>query len=199
MTLIIFLLPVSAFARSNGYVSGFLGVNMAKDASISSLPNFVDKLDYDPGVYVGGAIGGDLGAVRIEGEVSYRHSEIDRITDEFGTTYNRVSGAVGALAVMANMFVDLTVNAPITPYVGGGIGIASLSIDDVDANGLRFYDSDNEAVLAYQLGGGIAIDLNRNTALDLGYRFFGTSEADFVNSSLKYQSHTVMMGLRYTY
>jgi opacity protein-like surface antigen len=100
---------------------------------------------------------------------------------------------------MANVFFDLTARGPITPYVGGGIGIASLSIDDVDVDGIHYYDSDDEAVFAYQLGAGVAFDMSRNLALDIGYRFFGTSEADFANSSLEYQSHTVMLGLRFTY
>jgi opacity protein-like surface antigen len=198
----VMLLPVTAFAARGGYISGFLGVNMAQDVTVDStslgIP-FSDRVEYDPGVFVGGAIGGDLGVVRIEGEISYRNSEIDRIRPEGGTSTGNVSGDLGAAAFMANMFIDLTAGAPITPYIGGGVGIATLSLDDVDADGFHYYDSDDEAVLAYQLGGGIAFDLSRNVALDIGYRFFGTEEADFANSSLKYETHTVMMGLRYTY
>jgi opacity protein-like surface antigen len=201
---LVLILPVTAFAapRATGYGSIFIGANMAVDDSIDTYDpyydrTFTDDIEYDPGIYVGGAVGGDMGIVRIEGEISYRQSQIDQITLEGASSSSHVDGDVGVLAIMANVFFDIPTGGPVTPYIGGGIGFASIAIDDTRVDGYYYSDSDDEGVFAYQLGAGVAIDLNRRLALDIGYRFFGTSEADFAYTSMEYQSHSVMLGLRY--
>lgn len=198
------LTPAAAFADRyrgggvGGYAGILLGVNMGNDIDITDnyyVPAYVDRLEFDPGVYVGGTIGSDFGPLRLEGEISYRGSDVDSITfegDSFPTPGG--DGSVGALAVMFNAFLDLETGGPVTPYIGGGIGFANLSIDDVP-----YYNDDDDGVFAYQLGGGLAFNIQRNMTVDIGYRFFGTSDADFEYASMDYQSHTVMLGFRFLY
>jgi opacity protein-like surface antigen len=202
----------AAPARPGGYFSGFLGVNIPQDADVDSTDyltgnSFNDRVEFDPGVAVGGAVGYDYGYWRLEGEISYRHSEIDSITEKVtNERFRSVDGDVGALGFMANAFFDMHNDSPITPYWGGGIGFAVLDLSDttgVDQDGVPtaiYYDG-NDAVFAYQVGAGVEIALNPFLSLDLGYRYFGTSKATIDDDSaqstrFKLESHNALVGLR---
>lgn len=205
--------PVVAGAtspRPGGYVSGFFGVSAAADTDVTSIDNqfgdvFNDRVEYDPNIYVGGTGGYDFGHFRLEGELSYKHAEISSITDDTGFRFRGVDGNLGALAFMANAFVDLHNNTPVTPYFGGGIGFAVLSLSDTfgsDNSGrLLLYPDDDTTVFAYQAGGGLEIAINPSLSLDLGYRYFGTTKGTFdsdwiTTTKLRYESHNGMVGFR---
>lgn len=215
MTFAIPAICAAAPARPGGYVTGFLGVSVPKDSSVTTsdfLNNntFSDKVEFDPGVYIGGTGGYDFGIVRVEGELSYKHSDLKSITDQAdGYQFRNVDGNLGVLAMMFNTFFDLHNDTPVTPYVGGGIGFASLHLSDTYGTDTRgttvqrplLYLSDSDTVFAYQLGAGIAIALNRRLSLDLGYRYFGTDTASFggdwtTSTKLKYESHNAAVGIR---
>jgi opacity protein-like surface antigen len=207
--ILLVIVPTSAFARGGrGYIGAFLGANFGEDTTISDYSytwtTYHDNIEFDPGVYVGGIAGVDFGMLRLEGELSYRNSDVDRIDLEGIGSVHGGDGNVGALAMMFNAFIDLDMGGPVTPYLGGGIGFANLSVDDIpyyDAYDYYDYydDGDDDTVFAYQLGAGLAFNINRNMVIDVGYRYFGTEEADFEYASMDYQSHAVMLGFRYTY
>lgn len=193
--------------RPGGYLSGFLGVNFPRDADVDSTDyeynaTYNDEVEFDPSVAVGGTVGYDYGFLRMEGEISYRHAEIGSVTDRSdGYRYGSVDGDVGTLAFMANTFIDLHNDSPITPYVGGGIGFAVLNLSDTtSAEGPLYYEGE-DTVFAYQAGAGVEIALNPFLSLDLGYRYFGTSEATIdedspLSTKFKLESHNALMGVR---
>ncbi|GLI40087.1 outer membrane beta-barrel protein [Geobacter hydrogenophilus] len=192
-------------ARPGGYFSGFLGVSIPRDADVSStdfVNTFNDRVEFDPGIAVGGTAGYDYGFLRLEGELSYRHSEIKAVTDTSdGYRFPGVDGDLGALAVMANAFFDMHNQSPITPYVGGGVGFAVLNLSDTTSTDGPLYDKGDDTVFAYQAGAGVEIALNPIMSLDLGYRYFGTSKATFDEGAVtvtkfKFESHNALMGLR---
>ena len=207
---------LAAPARPGGYVSGFLGVNATRDTNVTSTdfttvtPGvFEDRVEFDPGINIGGTGGYDFGMMRLEGELSYKHGEINAITDKSdGFRFRSVDGSLGALAVMFNGFFDLHNESPITPYFGGGIGFAALHLSDtfgtdtrVGVTRLLLYPEDDATVFAYQAGAGLEIALNRRLSLDIGYRYFGTAKAkfdtDFASTTeLKFESHSGAVGIR---
>ena len=102
-----------------------------------------------------------------------------------------------------------------TPYVGAGIGIASVSVlglKDVNVpNGGVAYGADNtETNFAWVAYGGIAYDVNESVTLDLSYRytdlgevksgtvtaFDGTSSYAGVDLG-RVTSHDLMLGMRW--
>ncbi|MSM40985.1 MAG: outer membrane beta-barrel protein [Geobacter sp.] len=204
---------MAAPSRPGGYVSGFLGASMARDADATTidygtLTTYNDRIEYDPGIFVGGTGGYDFGYVRVEGELSYRHAELKSVVDrDTGDSYHNMDGNLGALAMMGNAFFDLHNDTPVTPYFGGGLGLAVLNLSDTygisASTGSRdfLYSEGDDTVLAYQAGAGVEIALNRKLSLDVGYRYFGTSKATFDKdisrtTDLKLESHNVAVGLR---
>jgi opacity protein-like surface antigen len=192
------------------YVSVFAGVSIPVSTNVTtndfySNSTFNDRVEFDTGAYGGGTAGFDFGLLRLEGEISYRHSDIKSITDQSdGFQFQNVDGNLGALTFMANAFVDLHNPSPITPYFGGGAGFAVLNLSDTIGGApaqVLLYPNGSETVFAYQVGAGIEIALNRMFSLDLGYRYFATDKASFEANSisttnLKLESHNAMVGLR---
>jgi opacity protein-like surface antigen len=215
VTLAIPALCAAAPARPGAYVSGFLGATVPTESNVTSSDftsgtSFDDRVEFDPGIAVGGTIGYDYGMIRLEGELSYRQADIKGVTDQAnGFRFGNPDGSLGALAMMFNAFFDLHTGTAVTPYWGGGIGFAVLRLSDTFATDIvggapqrvLLYAADDDTVLAYQAGVGLEIALDRQFSLDLGYRFFGTSKARFdadpvSTTTLKLESHNALMGLR---
>lgn len=220
-TIFVLLFPAlswAAPARPGAYVSGFIGATVPRDTTVNSsqfsstgtLQNFTDEVTFDPGINIGGTGGYDFGYLRLEGELSYKYSEIKTITDTAdGFRFGNPDGNVGVFAVMGNAFIDLHNESPITPYLGGGVGFANIHLSDTFGTDIStgtpdrplLYAEDDDTVFAYQAGAGIGIALNRRLTLDIGYRYFGTSKARFgqgfdPTTEFKYQSHNAAVGVR---
>ncbi len=180
--------------RVGPYVSGFIGMTIPADADAGF---FNEEIEFDPGLNVGGTAGMDFGAVRVEGEISYKEADVDTITDRgTGQTFRGIEGGLEATAFMVNLFVDLHSPGPITPYFGGGVGFAALHQSEIYDDFGTFYVADDEMVFAYQAGAGLEVALNRQVSLDLGYRYFRTSEATFADTEMEFESHNATVGLR---
>lgn len=198
-------LPAVASAapyRQGPYIGGFIGVTVPEKTDATSYAGDVynDRISFEPGVNGGGVMGFDYGGVRFEGEVSYKDFKFDSVTDDTGARYKIVDGGVDTTAFMANVFIDLHNQSPVTPYFGGGVGFAALHLNDTfgyDSNGVELsYFSDDDVVFAYQVGGGLELPLNRQLSLDLAYRYFGTSEASFFDTEMELTSHNATVGFR---
>jgi len=208
------MIPAISFAmppRPGPYVSGFLGISVPQNVDVTGFDANIDineRVEFDPGVNIGGTGGYDFGFIRLEGELSYKYSNISMVSEKSGgDTFANTDGGVGVFAFMANGFFDLHNDSPVTPYIGGGIGFATLHLDDTFAtqrstgNRVLLYPSGDATVFAYQVGAGLEIALSRRLSLDLGYRYFATDKARFDNdvyttTNLKFESHNFAAGVR---
>lgn len=195
--------------RPGPYVSGFMGISVPLNTNVAGFDYYVDKsfderVEFDPGINLGGTAGYDFGIFRLEGELSYKEGEIANISDKAGTyRYRNVDGTLGALGMMFNAFFDLRNASPVTPYLGGGIGFAAMHLSDtfVPGDRLPIYQEDDDSVFAYQVGAGLEVALNPRLSLDFGYRYFATTKARFgtnldIATDLKFESHNTAVGLR---
>ena len=216
LMLLIPALSSAASTRPGGYISGFIGATIPRQADVQTTQfgvgpgTFNDEVEFDPGINIGGTGGYDFGFLRLEGEMSYKYAEINRITDTAdGFQFGNPDGNIGVFAMMANAFLDLHNGSPVTPYLGGGIGFANLDLSEtigtditvIGPERILLYPEDNDTVFAYQAGAGVGIALNRITSLDIGYRYFGTAKAQFgqgldPTTRLKYESHNATVGVR---
>lgn len=115
------------------------------------------------------------------------------------------NGRNKAYNLMANAFVDLGTYSGLTPYIGGGIGVAystyrsaigdrncvdqSSSIGNTTSN----FECDDPSVyegavqserqynFAYSLGAGLSYRFSRNASVDLGYEYFSVPQAKYIS------------------
>jgi opacity protein-like surface antigen len=217
IALVILAIPTICSAmppRPGPYVSGFFGVTFPVNTDVTSTQygpgatTFNDRVEFDPDIHIGGSGGFDFGFLRIEGELAYKNGEMSSISEQVSKVkYANVDGRMGVYSMMFNAFLDLRNPSPVTPYIGGGVGFATLSLSDTfgtdSSTGYRtrLYRSDDDTVFAYQAGAGLEIALTKMLSLDLGYRYFGTAKANFNKNTstateLKFESHNASVGLR---
>ncbi|NNG04015.1 MAG: outer membrane beta-barrel protein [Inquilinus sp.] len=201
-----------AKAQSDFYLGGHVGLNYAADSDLvdDALLSGTDRaaLDYADGTAFGGAIGFALDDIRTELEVTYRENDIDSVTFFSPTGTLPASGTVDSLAIIGNVYGDLDLGGPVTPYAGAGVGFTLLSFDDVtDSNGLLF--AGDEVALIGQLILGAGIELTSNLTATLDYRYVSASPVRLNFNpaypdgtiagrrfDIDYQTHALMLGMR---
>ena len=114
---------------------------------------------------------------------------------------NDVKLKVGAQTFFVNAFFDIHNSSPVTPYIGGGLGLAILSAEvSIDEEGSF---SKNKTNFAWNIGAGAAWKVADNVALDFGYRYadFGKATVTLDDESVKAKAnaHEVLLGLRFTF
>lgn len=177
------------------YGTGKIGLNL------QSLHNANHGLsgDQDQTVGLGAAIGYDFFPaaampVRIELELMYQTEA--KHSDSGSTLKNSVS------TVFVNGFYDFHTGTIFTPYVGLGIGTAWVdSRGSVNEHGAG---AGTETNFAWNVGGGVGIELSYNLTLDLNYRYAGFGTARTGSSSLgvadgSLRTHQFLAGMRYTF
>ena len=151
------------------YATLFGGAAWAADTHVAwQGNNFLT--DYKQGFSVGAAIGTNiLETVRGELEVSYLKVKGDT-ANEGGPTW-LLLGNVKTTYVLANVWKDLALAYGISPYLGGGLGMAFVDIDiNLCSPGICPAQGKNVA-LAGQAGLGVRLNVAGNVTLDVGYRF----------------------------
>ncbi len=193
------MLPSLALAQMPpGYYASMAGgANLTTDSDITGTGINLTA-DFNNGWGLAGAVGYKYrSGLRVEGEISFRDNEADRVGSS--TTNN---GDVHSFGFMGNVLYDFG-DGMIVPYIGAGIGFANVSFDAITPVGGSVVD-DNDTVLAYQGIAGLAVPLNDLVAISLDYRYFATMDPDFTTDSGtsvegEYANHTFMVGLRFSF
>lgn len=196
-----FLISSTAMAAEpNWYVSGAGGATWFESADSRAGGSSLET-SFETGYALLGAAGRQFGnGFRAEGEFGYRNAATDKTQLNSGPEFN-TDGSVSALSFMANGYYDFDVGMKIKPYIGGGIGGARVSANDIRINGTQLVD-DSDVVFAYQAIGGLGYDLTRNLTAFVEYRYFATLDPTFNASGggdyeSQFMSHNAMLGLRY--
>jgi opacity protein-like surface antigen len=201
-----FLAPNNVFAGDKKiYFSGSVGALFAQDSKLSSqdatLSAFATandaKVDTDTGIALTAAVGMEfMPQVRGEVEYAYRTVSVNQVKSNVGNA--NLQGGVNINSLMFNAFYDLELKSSWTPYIGGGLGVAWTEADGFGGLGVTFQDQ-TVSDFAYQGMAGVAYKASDNLNLNVGYRYFGTSDADFTLLSASIDSHAVEFGLRYSF
>lgn len=158
--------------------------------------NGVSELDatLDPGNAAALAFGFEwVDGWRFEGEASWRRSEFERIGN-----VALDDGRAEIYATMANVYYGLRKGATVNPYLGAGIGVAQLSVDNLAIGGATVDDSGT--AMAWQGMAGVDLNLSPSWKLSLEYRYFSLDEISLTDSLLTpfktdYQASTAMLGV----
>lgn len=197
-------LALPTIAHAQWYVGADAGVNFLQDSDIKSKDSSNDKstAGNDTG-YALQAHGGyafkpfSFATPRLEAEVGYRNSGLKSLTD-----VTNASGDTSSLSFMANGVLSFLPNRSWHPFVGAGIGMSRISAE-WKVNGSKEVD-DSDWVFAYQAFAGVSYDLTKNWELSAQYRYFGTQDPEFSDSSGnrangEYGSHAILAGFAYKF
>lgn len=169
-------------AAGNFYASVFGGVALVNDFDFdSSLPASSGTVSFDPGYSVDAALGYDFGnGLSLEGQVGHLGADLD------AGTYNGVDllpdGTASITYGMINAWYAFDLGG-ITPFIGGGVGIASVALD---ADFTAVPDSgidDSETTWAAQVGAGLSFALTDDISLAGRYRYVTTGEVSLTDAA----------------
>lgn len=214
-TVLMLTMPAAAQAQDGPYVALRGGLNFMGDSDVD-IPQdtspIYDSLSYDTGVSVSGAAGysfdldGDPSKgfeIRPEVELGYKYNSLDSIglTPAGGTGSNSLDGEFSQFNGMANVWVGYQIGR-FTPYVGGGVGLARVSVNDLEDNALNNRLDDSDTVFAYQVGVGAAYSLTTAIDVTLDYRYMGMDTAEYTSPGgagveIEHDNHSAMVGIQY--
>ncbi|MBC8018706.1 MAG: porin family protein [Verrucomicrobia bacterium] len=187
---------VASAADMAPYVGGSVGLFMPTDSRITDNSGVSGDIEYNAG-YSLSAVGGVEfnNGLRLEGELTFKSAEMDKFTS--GGTVN---SDLSVLAALASGYFDFKNTSPFTPYVGGGLGVATVYVGRItNSTGFLLSNKDDDTVFAYQIGTGVGINVGSNVTLDLGYRYFGTTDPEFNDFKAEFDSHNLLAGVRYKF
>lgn len=204
------LLPLTAQAQSKAtdgvYVSLGAGFNLLNESD-EKASGRSGTTKYDGGYAGVGAVGYGWGnGLRTELEGAYRNNTIK--SARFAGVDTRASGSMSSLSLMANAIYDFNLGS-FSPYIGAGVGLARIGANRTSTANAQVDDYDMQ--LAYQGIAGVAYALTNNWKLDLGYRYFATTNPSFMAGSAasggptgptirsEYSAHTVLLSVRYEF
>lgn len=208
------LISATAFAQGQTegwYVGGEGGWTHLEDMDFTNgaaaVPN-KGTLQPDEG-FAAGIVGGYefSPGIRAELEGVYRHNDLNKFNGSLTgppSISAGVGGTASSAALMGNLYYDILKNSPITPYVGAGLGLAAVTLDNVHMGNTQLFD-DTEVSPAYQGIVGAKWQITPAWSVNADYRYFGTIGDSFPAKTVAgqpaiatgYHTHNVMIGFAY--
>ncbi len=185
----------AAFAGDGWYLGASAGATFADsqkfkvdfaNQTVNNRSGRFAKVDLQDG-WIGGIGGGYAFSSGLRTELVFdrRRNDLDKLVQPASGPFGNQGGPATNVrgheivnSAMANVWFDLFKSSWFHPYIGGGGGYAQLSLRDAGYNNVDFL-SKHDALLAYQYGGGLTIDLGPHWAVSLDYRRFATEKGKF--------------------
>ncbi len=194
------LVGFASAAQAQFYLGAQGGISIQDDSDAED-GNLEGELGYSEGFAVG-ALGGyrfglnDSVSLDVEAEVTYRDNDVDDLTIN-GVDFD-ADGELTSFAFMANGWLNWHVGSGFKPYIGGGVGLLHVELEDLNVNSIGLGD-DDDTVVAGQLGAGVGYAVTENVELSLDYRFLIADDADFSGTETELQNHSVLVGFKYLF
>ena len=180
------------------YIGAMIGGVWMSDSDIKGAQGN-PSIEYDRGYALGVAAGYAFMFARFEAEIAYQKNDMDKVS-WVGQAPTPVKGDVTNLSFLVNGYYDFTNHTAITPYVGAGLGFARVSVGTLSIPATaQVQPSDDDNVLAYQIGAGVGVALSRELTLDFKYRYYGTQNVKFNQDKLENRSHNFFIGIRHSF
>lgn len=205
------LAPGMAAAEGSGlYLAPKLLLSLQNTGDISkdNAP-FSASMDRYDQLTLGGAlaVGFDfwqyyLVPLRFELELGMRGNAEHEWDTSYAGRKGTVDGTWNSTTLFANLYYDIHTDSGLTPYLGGGLGMAFNYAEYKWRNGVAGGSaSDTMTNFAWNLGAGVSYSFNENLAVDLAYRFvsLGHNEVTLGNMTFKNDPYDneFMLGLRF--
>ncbi|MEM1281373.1 MAG: outer membrane beta-barrel protein [Cyanobacteria bacterium P01_H01_bin.152] len=163
------------------------------------------SIDTDTGFGINAAVGYRFDNIRAEFEVGYNNNSVDSVSvNDIETS---VDGDIDNWKFLLNGYYDIPTNSRFSPYVGGGVGLAIVSANDVSATVPILGDvdiDDSSTSFLFQFKAGVGYDITDALNTFLGYRLMGIPGQSFevLDSDLDADTvfiHSLQLGVRYTF
>lgn len=195
--------PALASAASGYYVAAHVGWPFVGSSEYDFSGAAIDADMSMLSLHASGALGYELAnGLSLELAGTYQFSTVDELTASasgIGISNDDVDGSVSIFAMLANAKYELPIGQNFTPYILGGLGPGMHFINDVHGAGATSSIDDSAFVLAYQFGVGLMFPMNGRTSFDVGYRYFGTTDAEMEfdgnDFDADFSNHTLMIGV----
>jgi|GEM_PF-3383883 len=135
-----------------------------------------EEATFDTGYALSGALGYRFAnGFRVEGEVGYRHNDVDGLTatGPGGSITIDVDDDVTNLSFMANAYRDFQTESVLSPYLGIGLGVSRIELGDskMIINGATApIPSDSDTVFAYAAMAGVSVSVADHGRRETPYR-----------------------------
>jgi OOP family OmpA-OmpF porin len=161
--------PEGGWTGLQGTKTSVTGTNPVTGQSVT----FPINQSFNSGWNVGARAGYQWGPWRFEGEYSHRQNGGD-VTGPLG----RLNGSFDTNSFMANGIYDFTLGWPITPHIGFGIGVVEAN-GTIKTTNFGEFSKTSDTLFAYQAIAGFRYMFTPSLALDLDYRYRGSSDASW--------------------
>ena len=227
-------IPPQPAIGGNWYLRGDVGIGIA---DLRTQQSTFSPLNVPPGARIEQSSLDDTGF--IDAGVGYRFNQFFRadVTGEYRAAaqysavesynqgyfytpktayrqYDTYRGNVRVVDGLVNGYVDVGTWYGITPFFGGGIGVANINagsvIDNGENGGIGYSYGKSTTNFAYAAMAGLDFHVTRDLVLELGYRYFNAgsfssgaiacvneSPCPFEVQHHKYASNDIRLGLRY--
>jgi OOP family OmpA-OmpF porin len=204
-----------ARAERGGWYMGAAGGWSKLDHLDSDNSRFLFRSEETNGYAVLGFAGYDFrGFLRLEAELGYRRQDVKSlaVVNDGGLGAKlgvgsltgasaHPSGHVGAVSLMANGIFTIVPSWRISPYIGGGIGAANVTLSKFAVAGTTVAGSSDGRVAAQGIAG-VGGKINERVSLALDYRYFLTLDPTFKDASgapfrAHYRTHNVLLSVVY--
>lgn len=171
------------------YMSINSGVTMLEDADLTdtTTPGWKYSYEYDPGYFIGLAIGNHVDKIRFEAEIGYQKNKVDSIKLNGASLTSTGDSEIRLTTLLFNLYYDFKNGSRFTPYICAGLGLGNIKLDGT---------SKSDSVAEYQFGAGMAYQISERVALDLKGRYLGTTDADFDTYSLDFTTINAIFDVR---
>ena len=165
-----------------GFYAGIaFGPVFYRDNSIGNV-----DIDYESGGQLNILAGAFLGPLRPEIELSSQYAEFDPDNSQFDGDFDVFRATVSLYFDVATIDVSW-IKGGLTPYLGGGLGIAVADIEGFN---------DDDTGFTYHGEFGVNIPVFRQLSVVPAYRY---ERSDFDEFDDDTEAHTIRAGVRYTF
>jgi opacity protein-like surface antigen len=206
---VILVSSLAAVGQNTGwYVRVDSGLTLTPDTELKEFfgpvtPN--SKVEFDPGVrfiYGGGFRATDWFAAELQTGVM-----VNRISSITGSD-DIDNASLANIPLLINARFDFPTTTPLSPYIGGGLGmsVAVIDSDRLEVGGTAVSGSESDVVFAYQAFGGLRYALSPNMGIGAEYHYFGTTQPSWdahgASGSLRFgsiETHTITFAFDYRF
>ena len=190
--------PAQAQTAAGAYVGVGAGLNIPTNSNTILDGTTPAHLNFDTGYNLIGTMGYKWDShIRTEFEIGYRRAGVDNINGA------PAIGHQGTLSFSGNLLYDFPLTSVLTPYVGGGLGVAREHFGSVNTGPTSPDFDDSATHLQWQLIGGISTPLGSRASLFAEYRYIGVTSSTFEGPTGDIlqghydHSHNILAGVRF--